>query len=54
MMIYHEYNTAWYVYVMDWGCKEMFDEIVGSGVVNINYFVGSVHAALDTHSSVCI
>ena len=54
MMIYHEYNTAWYVYVMDWGCEEMFDEILGSGVESKSNFANSLHTATNTHMWVSI
>ena len=54
MILNYEYSTVWYVYVMDCGCEEMFDEIAGSGVKNNINFASSVHAAPNTHSSVCI
>ena len=48
MITYYEFSTAWYVYVMDWWCEEMFDEIVGSLVENYTDFVSSVHT---THNN---
>ena len=54
MMIYHDCNTAWYVYVMDWGCEEMFDKILESGVENYTNFVSNMYTAPSTHSIVCV
>ena len=50
IILHYDYSTAGYVYVMDWGCEEMFDKIVGSGVENNTNFADYVYIAPNRHN----